>query len=523
MPSANRTFSAKKVETHQEDMMLAGMIMSEMFLRQISLMYRPELIRSKYVRIVADWCVVYFSKYETNPGMDIEHYYQAAQRESMDDADAEAIRLFLESLNGRVEKGAYENFNVEYALDEVVTYFKKRSLEILKEDLDYCLENENLTEAENKIGSYGVVSRIKGTSANPLVDENVLRKAFESKEPLYTFPGAYGELVNEYLIREGFIGIMGPEKGTKSWHLIDHAMAAMANRLNVAFITGGDMNISELSLRMAIYNSGRSNKAKYCGSMQMPCLDCVKNQNGTCRLTKRKGKVSLLDKNGDKKEPVPQDYVPCDVCADNPGFMGSVWYTTTPAVEPLTWPEAKQMNEWFWKVRMKKRLLKMEFYPSETVNVAEIDGLLTNWSYMENWVPDVVIIDYADILKREPGLSGVSERDAQNHRWMALRRLSQEWHCLVITATQTDAASYENGLLLRRNFSEDKRKYGHSTVTIGLNQTPQEKEKKLNRKNVIMAREGDYNPYKTVTCLECIQKGRVILDSFWTPKEEGDE
>jgi len=40
----------------------------------------------------------------------------------------------------------------------------------------------------------------------------------------------------------------------------------------------------------------------------------------------------------------------------------------------------------------------------------------------------------------------------------------------------------------------------------------------LKRRNVIMAREGDYNPYATVTTLERLEIGRPILDSLWTPR-----
>jgi len=41
-----------------------------------------------------------------------------------------------------------------------------------------------------------------------------------------------------------------------------------------------------------------------------------------------------------------------------------------------------------------------------------------------------------------------------------------------------------------------------------------------NRKNIIMAREGDFNPYRQVSCLECLQMGRPYIDSYWTTEEE---
>ena len=51
-----------------------------------------------------------------------------------------------------------------------------------------------------------------------------------------------------------------------------------------------------------------------------------------------------------------------------------------------------------------------------------------------------------------------------NTTWKQLRALSQDRHCLVVTATQANAGSYTREAPMdRRSFSEDKRKLAHAT------------------------------------------------------------
>ena len=101
-----------------------------------------------------------------------------------------------------------------------------------------------------------------------------------------------------------------------------------------------------------------------------------------------------------------------------------------------------------------------------------------------------------------------------------MRRLSQERHCLVVTATQANAASYDKKVLTMMNFSEDKRKMAHVTAMFGLNQTPDEKRQNLMRVGPIVIREGEFNSLNTVTVLQCLDIGRPYIGSYWSGAEE---
>jgi len=157
--------------------------------------------------------------------------------------------------------------------------------------------------------------------------------------------------------------------------------------------------------------------------------------------------------------------------------------------------------------------LRVACYPSDTLNVAGIESHLDLWEQQDGFVPDVVITDYADIFAKEPD-SPKEFRHSVNKTWKAHRSLAQKRHCCVITATQADADSYDTDLIRRKNFSEDKRKYGHVTGMLTLNQRPDERRAGLMRVGVLLARDEDYDAERTVCVLQCLQIGRPNLGSY---------
>jgi replicative DNA helicase len=142
----------------------------------------------------------------------------------------------------------------------------------------------------------------------------------------------------------------------------------------------------------------------------------------------------------------------------------------------------------------------MSVHPNSTVSVPDIRTTLIDWS-REGWVADTVVVDYADILRMD--YSGLEKRDQINQTWMELRQLSQRFHCLVVTATQTNAASYDAYTIGKKHFSENKLKRAHTTGNVGLNQTETEKRRGLMRLNWIQVREAEYLESKCVYVAGC--------------------
>ena len=134
-------------------------------------------------------------------------------------------------------------------------------------------------------------------------------------------------------------------------------------------------------------------------------------------------------------------------------------------------------------------LLRLSVHPNSSISIHGISAILDSWERKE-WVPDVILIDYADIL--EPPHGYRESRDEINATWKAMRAMSQSRHCLVVTATQAKASAYGAEILGKQDFSEDKRKHAHVTGMVGLNQKDGEKKLGLMRYNWIDLREEEY-------------------------------
>ena len=220
-----------------------------------------------------------------------------------------------------------------------------------------------------------------------------------------------------------------------------------------------------------------------------------------------------MEKLAEKYEEYANDYEPCDSygCAKR---RGTVWVEKVKKARPLTVKQAKKELRRFFQ-RYKRRF-KLITYPPDLLTVSEIRNRLNDWERYDGFVPDVIAIDYADLLSADDGKAN-EFRHRQDHIWKNLRALSQERHALVVSATQADAESYKRGRLSISNFSEDKRKLAHVTAQYGLNQDPHGREKKLGilRVNEIVVREGAFSSDNEVFVLQDLAAGRPFLESFY--------
>jgi predicted transcriptional regulator len=194
-------------------------------------------------------------------------------------------------------------------------------------------------------------------------------------------------------------------------------------------------------------------------------------------------------------------------------MRGAVWLELNPAIKTLEWKDAyKTMKRWQRKYNNKFKLCT---YPNETLTMQEINNLLTLWERQDGFVPDVILIDYADILAPDYDCNRLDGRGQINRIWQRMRKLSQEKHCLLITATQAAASSYDKETLSLSDFSEDKRKYAHTTATYSLNQTDEEKKIGIMRLGELVIRESEFDRTRQVKVLQCLQRGRPFIGSYF--------
>ena len=501
------------VDGSVERKLLTGMIVSTEFMEGVVSFYDPELIETPFVRTVAEWCARYFERYSKAPNIHIKDIFES-HADRMTSPQKDLIADLLASLSDEYERA--DKTNVHYLLDQAEAYFKTRSLSQLSKEISGHLLEGEVQEAESLLGSYKRIGRPLSLGENPFISAEAMSKAFEHEEtPLFTLPGSLGRMINRELKRDQFLAVMGPEKRGKTWWLNEIALRAAKARCNVALFQIGDMSEDQVTLRLSVRLAGKSNIPHYCQEHESPIPDCLLNQMGRCQKgNRRKALAEKIERNelkGLYLSGTHTEHKPCTECISDRDFKGSIWYKEVPEVKPLTWREA-------WKTgnrilgRIKGRDFRLSVHPSDQLSVGGIKGILDNWETFDNFIPDVVVIDYADNLAPEDRRE--EYRHQQNRTWKLLRGLSQERHCLVVTATQASARAYGKDLIDMSDYSEDKRKYAHVTAMIGLNQTPDEKKVGLMRINMIVQREGEFFSEHTVKVAQDLRIGRPLLFSF---------
>lgn len=162
--------------------------------------------------------------------------------------------------------------------------------------------------------------------------------------------------------------------------------------------------------------------------------------------------------------------------------------------------------------------LRLFWGATRTVTARDVDAELDRLKDSMGWMPGIIVIDYADILAPESG-SGRDFRHQENARWEALRRLSQDWECCVVTATQSTRETYRKRLISEGDASEDKRKAAHVTAMFGLNKDAHDRRRGWMRINPVFVRDDDYDPFDQVAVLQLLQRGMPNLGSWWWMKK----
>ena len=444
----------EKRSGYEERAILTGMIVDNSVLGSVTSEWK-EGFGSKWSNMIGQWCVDYFLKYGKAPGPAIEAIFSSwASSQPKDNSKiVDTIERFLESLNSEYVK-LRRRSNTAYIIDMAAEHFDKIKLQRLRDDIEGDLDRGDIAQSLKRISGFNQSTIGQGKGVDLFSNQEAVKQALQEKDEqdlLIRMPQGLGKFFGDSLERDGFIALQGPEKRGKTWWLIELAWRAMLQRRRVAFFEVGDMSQDQLVKRLLIRASGLPRKP---GKYEYP---------------------TKLEFNRD------EDTFEIDFESEIREFdTGVNWQSAWKAMQRI------QQK----KLKTKEPLLRISTHPNSSITADGVRAILTQWE-RDGWAADVVVVDYADILAPPAGTADT--RDQINQTWKLLRRISQEHHCLVITATQADAGSYNRETLSRMNFSEDKRKYAHVTGMVGLNASNDEKDQGRMRLNWLALREGEYS------------------------------
>ncbi len=456
-----------------ERQILTGMIVDKVVLGRIVAKWQEGMFRSRWSNIVAGWCVRYFEKYKKAPKAKIEPLFEHWASRTKDKSVINLVEGFIASLSEEYKTSAKE-LNSDYVIDLAGHYFNKVRVERLIDEIQNDIDNNKVEAAHEKVTSFSKVEMGVGEGVDIFKDQQAVIDAFskDDREVLIEYPGALGEFFGRELSRDALIAFVGPDKVGKSFWLQDVAFRALLLRHRVAYFEAGDNSKNQVIRRFMSRASHRAIWADKRVKIPISIRRKKKTPFAIVRVKKRRFKKNLSAK------------VSLRACRV---FMEH-------------------------QVKTKKSLFKLSCHDNDTLNIKTIQSILQDWE-RTGWVPDVVIIDYADIM--DMTYYNLEGRDRINKTWKQLRSLSQKYHCLVATASQTDTDAYTTKVIRKKNFSDDKRKLAHVTGMVGLNVTDDEKDMGITRLNWVVLRGTKYSEYRCVHVAGCLGIGNPAIKSCW--------
>lgn len=449
----------EKVDISVEPRILGNLITSTELLGKVRPILDPSLFESQVSRIVGSWVVEFFDRIGQAPDKAITDIY-ISKRSELKEADSGLVKAFLQNCSA-----SWRPTNIKYAEKMATDFFQQRSLERLINDLKSKSASGNVDGAQRVIASYVKPEVVHSKSVDLLSKDSIplIQNAFQNEdEELFALRGGMNKLVGGPLCRGELIAFLAPQKSGKTWWMIDTSITAMTKGNKVLFISL-EMTEDQMTRRFWQSLSG-------------------------CSRFGKPAPGSAFRQNGDRWDLIP---------GERP--------TRKVSMDPK---ELESIQERYRSVTEGK--LKFRCYPTGSLSLQKLQSELKVLEVFEGYIPDVIVIDYADIMQLPPGKERRHQLDAL---WMGLKGISNERNILIVTASQTTGRDVIAG---RRdadegNIAEASSKLNHVNRMITINRSKSDKKLGIYRMSCQTMRDGAECFDQLVVC-NCLEIGRPWMD-----------
>ncbi len=446
----------ESIDLSEERNLVTHAIVSSDYLREIEPILDPRFLQSDYAKMIIGWVKDYWERYKKAPGEDIQGIARQMLRTVPNEDTADNITEFLQSLSD-----AYEApHNIQYAVSQGETYLRIRNLERLKKQIDQAVIAGQPDKGENALANFARVGRTGSGAIDILRDSGAIAQAFlDTEEYLFRFPGLLGEVIGDFA-RGDLVAFLAFSNKGKTWWQLWVAQLAALYGLDALFLSLEQPN-NQLRRRAWQLVAGQP---KHSGIVKIPRFESM---------------------GGDMKE-----------------IMLEEEYKEAPDVSQI---EAMQK-----KLRLGYRggTFRTEAMPAFATTYQDIETLIENLEYYEGYLPDVLVVDYADIIVPS---GGNEYRHQLDFIWKSLRGLAQRKNILIVSATQSSRKGAK-GDISEGDIAEDIRKLNHVSKLISLNQDKNEYEKGVMRVSQLKERDGRRD-FREVGVLQCLDLGKPYIDS----------
>jgi hypothetical protein len=303
------------------------------------------------------------------------------------------------------------------------------------------------------------------------------------------------------------VSIFAETKVGKTWMLVNMFKHCVQSRLKTIYFSI-EMTQEEINQRIEQAFFPMTTRK---GEQRFPEFDCIHNQTGEC--ADRTSTVVVREDDEFLDDPA---HVVCQKCmrSDPERYEQAIYHSLIDREEMdefgLKRAFIKNNNEKTKLAEMMSkygRVISKEKYDLSYTDIVKIVKVLAN----QGFIPDVVILDYADILELGH-LSTNSEWRKEDDRWKLLPKLYKYTKSLLITATQ--AKSSEGDYMSSDNQRGYKGKSMHVNKMIGVSQTPDQKRDGIIQVNITESRQDEFFIDRNCYILQDLNSGQAYLDSY---------
>ncbi len=505
------------IENSIEDLILTGMIVDTKFLRLIYKAAKPEYFRSDLVKIVVRWIREYFlSNNSEAPGEELKLIFDLEQG-SLDEDEAKTLRLFLKRVS---DEYTGSSFNADYVLPKAFEYLEGNAYEYKITLVKRELRRGDLSKAKEIFDNARKEVFEETTTWQSISDIDFLRSWWgETQEEVMSFSGELGRYLPK-IERGRLYAMIGPPKRGKSRWLLEWAYQGVIDGLKVVFFSL-EMKEKEVDQRWKERISGKEITNKKNDWYTYPILDCKLNQNGECQRPENPNPDHIVCERNfkDNWEDHP-DYKVCTACKGSNLFEPTYWMKKE-KIKRLTLQEAEKVQKSI-DMHVKGDNLRIKYFPLTSATVDDLERALNDLEIGDQFIPDMIIVDYADILKEDLRLGDKRHRVGDN--WQQLSRMAKVRNVVLVTASQGNRQSFKKNRIDADDVSEDFSKIMTIDAGFAINEenfdkeSPEQTDKfwQVQRIETVILRYGKYVPGLQCVTFNDMARGQLVIDSYIT-------
>lgn len=304
-----------------------------------------------------------------------------------------------------------------------------------------------------------------------------------------------------------------------SFWLLEWAYNGIFDGLNVVFFSL-EMNEHEVDARWKERISGKAIMEKKKNSFTIPVKDCVHNQKDDCSIPERVRNSGSVynDKLRESYDDHP-NHEPCTYCDGIDDIFEPTHWVKKVKMNRLTLAEAQKSQEDL-DAHVGFDRLRILSFPISTASVSDLEKSLNELEINEGFIPDLIVIDYGDILKEDLRLGDKRHRVGGN--WQELSRMAKTRNAVVVSASQGNRNSAKKNRLDVDDVSEDFSKIMTIDGIFAINEVNFDQPNKwqidknwqIQRIETIALRYGKFIPGLQCVVMNDLSRSQICLDSY---------